>query len=215
MTHIAKILLIEDHALIRAGCRRVLRATGAMVLEAVTGAEGLQINREQRPDIVFLDISLPDVNGATLLERLRADSANVHVIMLTMYEDRALADRLMKRGASGYVTKRDSPECMLQAIKQVCAGGAFLSTYLAPGDQSGEAAEARFSQLSPRDQRIVELLGQAKSLSEIAYELGQSYKTIANLTNMIRRKIGLRTNAALAKFAIERRLAQPSSQDGA
>jgi two-component system invasion response regulator UvrY len=205
---IGKILLIEDHPLVRAGCCRVLRSTGAVVFEAATGTEGRRLNREEQPDIVFLDISLPDVNGADMLGGLRADSAGTRVIFLTMYEDRALANRLLKRGAAGYVTKSDSPECMLKAIEQVCGGGSFMSAHLTPGIEVRHATEDRLASLSPRDRKIVDLLGEGKSLAEASYELGQSYKTVANVTNMIRHKLGLRTNAALIRLAVEQRLTQ-------
>ncbi len=206
MTGIGKILLIEDHPLVRSGCRRVLRSTGAVILEAVNGAAGLRIGRDEQPDIVFLDINLPDISGAVVLDGLLADCVGTRVILLTMYEDVALANRLLKRGAAGYVTKRDSPESMLHAIAQAYEGEAFVSSLLAAGLAGDSRAEDRFADLSPRDKRIVELLGEGKSLSEISYEIGQSYKTIANVTNMIRQRLGIRTTAALTKFAVERRL---------
>jgi two-component system invasion response regulator UvrY len=209
MTQADKILLVEDHPLVRAGCRRVLRVIRATVLEATTGAAALQINRDEQPNIVFLDISLPDTNGADILDRLRAENVGVQVIILTMYEDIALARRLIRRGASAYVTKRDSPECMLRAIERVCQGASFVSPYLTSGvEGSNKSADDRLAELSPRDRRIIELLGDGKSLSEISYELGQSYKTVANVTNMIRNKLGFRTNSGLIKLAVERRLEQ-------
>jgi two-component system invasion response regulator UvrY len=209
MTQVEKILLVEDHPLVRAGCRRVLHAIRSTVLEATTGAAALRINRDDRPNIIFLDISLPDTNGADMLERLRAENYGVQVIILTMYEDIALARRLIRRGASAYVTKSDSPECMLRAIERVCQGASFVSPHLTAGVEGGnDAAGDRLAELSPRDRRIIELLGDGKSLSEISYELGQSYKTVANVTNMIRNKLGFRTNSALIKLAVERRLEQ-------
>jgi two-component system, NarL family, invasion response regulator UvrY len=96
---------------------------------------------------------------------------------------------------------------MLRAIERVCQGASFVSPYLTSGVEGGNnAADDRLAELSPRDRRIIELLGHGKSLSEISYELGQSYKTVANVTNMIRNKLGFRTNSALVKLAVERRL---------
>lgn len=182
MTRADKIMLVEDHPLVRAGCRRVLRTIRATVLEATTGAAALRINRDEQPNIIFLDISLPDINGADILERLRAENVGVQVIILTMYEDIALARRLIRRGASAYVTKSDSPECMLRAIERACQGASFVSPYLTSSVEGGNnTADDRLAELSPRDRRIVELLGDGKSLSEISYEIGQSYKTVANV----------------------------------
>jgi DNA-binding NarL/FixJ family response regulator len=82
MTQVEKILLVEDHPLVRAGCRRVLRAIRATVLEATTGAAALRINRDEQPNIIFLDISLPDINGADMLEKLRTENVGVQVIIL-------------------------------------------------------------------------------------------------------------------------------------
>jgi two-component system invasion response regulator UvrY len=209
MTQVEKILLVEDHPLVRAGCRRVLRAIRAIVLEATTGAAALRINRDEQPAIIFLDISLPDTNGADMLERLRAENVSGRVIILTMHEDIALARRLIRRGASAYVTKSDSPECMLRAIERVSQGASFVSPYLTASQKSSnDTVNGRLAALSPRDRRIIELLGDGKSLSEISYELGQSYKTVANVTNMIRNKLGFKTNSALIRVAVERRLEQ-------
>jgi two-component system, NarL family, invasion response regulator UvrY len=208
MMSVNKVLLIDDHPLVRAGCRRMLRVIRATVLEATTGAAALQINREEQPNIIFLDISLPDINGTDMLDRLRAENVGARVIVLTMYEDLALAHRLLRRGAAGYITKSDSPACMLLAIERVCRGDSFVSPYLTSRAESGTVADGGVAELSLRDRHIIDLLGDGKSLSEISYELGQSYKTIANATNMMRGKLGLRTNAALIKLAVERRLAQ-------
>jgi two-component system, NarL family, invasion response regulator UvrY len=95
---------------------------------------------------------------------------------------------------------------MLRAIERICQGDTFVSPYLTSRAEASSAADDRLAELSPRDRRIVELLGDGRSLSEISYELGQSYKIVANVTNMIRGKLGLRTNAALIKLAVERRL---------
>ena len=208
---VEKILLVEDHPLVRAGCHRVLRSTGATVIDATTGAAALKLNRELQPDIIFLDISLPDINGADMLDQLMAENQATRVIVLTMYEDMALARRLLRRGAAGYVTKRDSPESMLRAIERAVRGGGFVSPHLASPENA--EAENRLAELSPRDRRIVELLADGKSLSEISYELGQSYKTVANVTNMIRRKFGLRSNTALIKLAVELRLDSETEND--
>jgi two-component system, NarL family, invasion response regulator UvrY len=209
MTQVESILLVDNHPLVRAGCQRVLRAIRARVVEATTAATAIRINRDERPKIIFLDISLPDANGTDILERLLAENVGVQVIILTMYEDVTLARRLIRRGASAYLTKSDSPECMLRAIERVSQGACFISPYLTSGiKEDKNSADERFAQLSPRDRRIIELLGDGKSLSEISYELGQSYKTVANVTNMIRNKFGFKTNSALIKLAVERRLKQ-------
>jgi len=202
------ILLIEDHPLVRAGCRRVLQAAGAAILEAGTAADGLRLSREQAPELVVLDINLPDGDGFASLAALLADRPGLPVIILSMYEDAAMAETLIRRGAKAYVTKRDSPESLLQAVSRVAAGGQYVSGLLARESAVDEALESRLSELSARDRRIVDGLGEGKVLAEIAFELGQSYKTIANVTNMIRRRLGLRSNAALARLAVERRVAR-------
>ena len=209
MIRVNKVFLVEDHPLVRAGCQRVLHAIRATVPEAATGGAALRINRGEQPNII-LDISLPDINGADMLDSLRADNAGAHVIILSMYGDIALARRLLRRGASGYVTKNGSPECMLRPIERVCQGDTFVSPHLASRAESSSAADDRLAELSPRDRRTIELPGDGRFLSEIWYELGQSYKTAANVTNMLRSKLRLRTYAALIKLAVERRLARQS-----
>jgi two-component system, NarL family, invasion response regulator UvrY len=160
MIDLRKILLVEDHPLVRAGCRRVLQTTGAFILEAENGSEALRISQAERPDLVVLDVNLPGLNGLAVLEKLLADRPDLPVVILSMYEDRALASRLMKHGASAYVTKRDDPETILRAVRQVCEGGVFLSAHLAPGQGDDQEVEGRLSDLSTRDQKIVALLGE-------------------------------------------------------
>jgi len=190
----------------RLGYRHVLHETGAAVTDAATGADGLKIVRRDQPDVVFLDVDLPDIVGSPLLDQLLLECSRTHVIALSMYDDPSLAHRLLERGVAGFITKRDNPEAILRAIACAYEGAVFISSFLAPCTPYNIELENRLSSLSPRDRWIVELLGEGKCLSEISYEIGRTYKTTANVTNIIRHKLGIRTNSLLIRFAVERRL---------
>ncbi|APH56151.1 Two-component response regulator [Granulibacter bethesdensis] len=201
-----KVLVVEDHPLVRAGCHRVLSRRDTLeVLEASSGQDGVAINAAQKPHVIILDINLPDSNGFDLLDDLLSDNPDVRIIVLSMYGDTHFVRRALDRGVKGYVTKNDDPETILLAIDQVMNNGVYLGQVVAQSlalgrlmPDSNVAAE-----LSVKEKRVLELLGDGLSLSEIAYELGVSYKTVANMSGALRTRLKIRTGAALVKFAVE------------
>src|SRR5579875_1758862 len=126
-----RILLIEDHPIVRAGCRRLLQEGGMEIDEAATIADGLRKADELSPDIIVLDLKLPDGTGLDLLGRLSAARPGRTIIVFSMYEDPAFAARALEAGAGGYMTKNDDPDLLLQAIETVGAGGIFLTPAMA------------------------------------------------------------------------------------
>ena len=207
-----KILLIEDHPIVRAGCRRLLQDqapgpgdTALDVIEASTGAEAVALNAAVLPDVAVLDLHLPDVPGLEVLRRLREQTPRLQVIVFSMYEDSPFVVSALKAGARGYVTKNDDPESMVEAIACVRAGGLFLSPRVAelfalrpPGE--GDPLD----ELTLRERTVFALLGQGQSLAEIASHLGVSYRTVAHAAAQIRTKLKLGSAAALIKHAVDR-----------
>ncbi len=201
-----RILLIEDHPIVSAGCRRLLQTRAEMeIFEASTGAEGLRLCRELRPDIVVLDLKLPDSSGFAALRQILVERPDQKVVVFSMYEDPALAARALETGARGYITKSDDPAALLDAIDNVAGGGIHLGPSVAqnlalmnvrsPGD--------RLRGLSSRETDVLELLGQGKSVAEIAGHLGLSYRTAANLVAGLKAKLNAPSIAALIKLALE------------
>ncbi len=205
-----RILLIEDHPIVRAGCRRMLeRNNGVEVIEAATAADGLRINRELAPDIIVLDLKLPDASGLNLLESLMSDPSPPEmppkIIVFSMYDDPAFATRALVAGARGYMTKNDDPDVLLQAIERISEGGIFLTPAMAAKVALMTANSARdpLQDLSTRERDVLELLGQGRTLGEIAEALKISYRTSAGIAAQIKTKLNVPTTAALIKWAVD------------
>lgn len=199
-----KVLLIEDHAIVRAGCARVLGSRpGIEVVEARTGQEGVEAAKEGA-DIVILDLNLPDIRGLEVLAAIRAAQPALKVIIFSMYEDPALVSRALEAGAQGFVSKNDDPDLLLEAIDSVAAGGRYLGRAVAQKMALASLTPDALAGLTERERTLVNLLGSARTLGEISAELDVSYRTAAALAARTRIKLGLRTNSALIKFAVER-----------
>jgi two-component system, NarL family, invasion response regulator UvrY len=202
-----RILLIEDHPIVRAGCRRLLQTKDDVeVQEAATAVDGLRIVREFTPDIIVLDLNLPDVNGMSLLAPLLSAAPERKIIVFSMYDDPAFAQRALESGARGYITKNDDPDVLLQAIETVSGGGLFLTASMT-GKLALMAARGGsdpLRDLSGREREVLELLGDGKTLAEIADRLNISYRTSASLTAQIKTKLNITSTAALIKWAADR-----------
>jgi DNA-binding NarL/FixJ family response regulator len=206
MTDQVKVLVIEDHPIVRDGCRRICsRRPDLVTREASTAEEGLAANREFMPDVVILDIGLGDMNGFDILPKLVADNAGAQVIVFSMYEAARFVTRALDLGARGYVTKNDDPNAILAAIDKVRTGAIYLGQSVAQtlALASRERANDPLRELTERERQVVDLLGDGKNLSEIAELLDIGYKTAANTVASIKQKLGIATSPALIKFAVE------------
>jgi two-component system, NarL family, invasion response regulator UvrY len=201
-----RILLIEDHPIVRAACRSMLQANAEVeVREAATAADGVRLSREFGPDIIILDLRLPDGNGTTLLETLRADAPERKIIVFSMYDDPAFAGRALEAGARGYITKNDDPDVLLQAIECVGRGNVFLTASMAERlalINAGGGTDP-VQNLSAREREVLGFLGEGKTLIEIADQLNVSYRTSASITAQIKAKLNIASTAALIKWAAD------------
>lgn len=201
-----RVLLIEDHPIVRAGCRRLLQArAGIEIVEANTGAAGLRLAREREPDIVILDLKLPDSSGFAVLRQLLAERPDCKVVVFSMYEDPALAARALETGAKGYITKSDDPAALIEAIEKVADGEIHLGASVAQklALMKVRPAGDRLHGLSAREIDALELLGQGRSVAEVASHLGLSYRTAANLVAGLKAKLNAPSIAALIRLALE------------
>ncbi len=198
------ILLVDDHAIVRDGLKRLLAPLElGEVLEAANGREALAIARTRRPDLVILDLNLPGLGGLELLGRLIQLEAR-RVLVLSMHAEPLYAKRALEAGAAGYVTKNVSPDELLVAVRRVAAGGRYVEAEIAQAlaVQGAEASQS-FDNLTPRELEIMRLLATGASLAEIADAVGVGYKTVANACSLIKSKLGVSRTADLVRLAIE------------
>jgi len=201
-----KVLLIEDHPIVRAGCARVLGQRADLeVVEAETAASGLRLARQTAPDLVILDLNLPDGRGLDLLREIKQAQPEAQVIIFSMYEEIAFVTAAMDAGARGYISKNDDPDCLLEGVEHAERGEVYLGPVvaqrLAMSRLKGEGDP--LAPLSPRERELLRLLAAGQSLAEVADGLKISYRSTAELAARLRSRLGLRSNAALIRFAVE------------
>src|ERR1700730_7386533 len=201
-----RILIVDDHPIVASGCRALLAGNPDIaVLEASDAESGERAFVAARPDISVLDINLPGVSGFELARRILARDAAARIIMFSMNDDPIFAARAIETGAKGYVSKSGDPFHLVEAIREVSRGGSWLPPALARSIAFAGPSFANIplAKLTPREIEILRLLGAGKSLTEIAWQIQVSYKTIANTSSIMRQKLGVRTSAELVRLAIE------------
>jgi two-component system, NarL family, invasion response regulator UvrY len=187
------VLLIDDHAVVREGYRRLLeRAAGLIVVgEAASMAEAMRLDAELEPDVIVLDIALPGVSGIEVLRRLIAHRPEAKVLIFSMYQDGIYATHAMNAGARGYLSKASAPDLLVSAVRAVADGGQYISPDVqeAMAVQSNSAVQLAQT-LSVRELEVLRLLAQGFAADEIAVRLGLSPKTTANHQSSIKHKLG-------------------------
>ena len=207
----ARIVLVDDHPIVRAGLRRLLAAQPeAEVCEAASGREALTAFNGQRPDLVILDLNLPDIGGLEIIRRLKTAHPEARILVLSMHSDRLHARHALQAGAAGYTSKNIAPVELLEAISIVAAGGTYIEREIAEelAFSSLSTRPYTLDGLSSRDLEILRLLAQGRSLAQIADALGISYKTAANNCTRIKAKLGATTTADLIRIAIRHGLTE-------
>jgi two-component system, NarL family, invasion response regulator UvrY len=205
-TNAMRILIVDDHPIVASGCRAVLADEPEMILLEASDAEsGEHAFNAERPDICVVDINLPTVSGFELARRILARDGSARIIMFSMNDDPVFAARAIEVGAKGYVSKTGDPDDLVEAIREVGKGGTYLPPAMARSIAfAGPAfAQSPLSKLTSREMEILRLLSAGKSLSEIAWLVHSSYKTVANTSSIMRQKLGVRTSVELVRLAIE------------
>ena len=176
-----------------------------VILEASDAESGERAFVAEHPDICVLDINLPTVSGFELARRILARVASARIIMFSMNDDPIFAVRAIEIGAKGYVSKTGDPNDLVEAIREVGKGGTYLPPAIARSIAFAGPAylKSPLSKLTSREMEILRLLSAGKSLSEIAWMVHSSYKTVANTSSIMRQKLGVRTSAELVRLAIE------------
>jgi DNA-binding NarL/FixJ family response regulator len=207
-----KILLADDHAVVRHGLKQILtdefkRATFG---EARNTREALDLVWKQDWDVVVLDITMPGRSGLDALREIKKSKPRLPVLVLSMHPENQFAVRVLKAGASGYMTKESAPDELVGAVKKVLAGGRYVSTALAETLAASLSNNQRAPQekLSDREFQVLRLIASGKMATEIARELSLSVKTISTYRTRILEKMGMKNNAELMHYAIQHRLVE-------
>lgn len=216
------LLLVDDHAVVRSGLRMLLQAEPDLVIvgEAETGAQGVVKAEELRPDVVLMDISMPDMNGIEATRAIKRVCPNGAVLALTMHEDKAYFFEMLNAGASGYVPKRAAPDELVTAIRTVFAGEVFLypslakslvQDYLGKREAPGQPNKAVCEPLTKREHEVLTLIAEGMHNREIAERLSIHVKTVSRHRENIMSKLNLHDRVDLVKYAIEKGLISVSS----
>jgi len=203
-----KVLLVDDHILIRKGIMLLLENEGFEFCEAQDGPEALAAISCNCYDIVLLDISLPGQNGIEVLKLIKRERPNLPVLMLTMYQEEQYAIRAMRAGASGYLEKNTPPKILVEAMKNICSGGIYLSEKLknlmAEEVILGHKPHShRHSELSDREFQIACQLASGKTVRKIADDINLSVSTVSTYRSRLMSKLGIKSNSELTLYMIK------------
>ncbi len=201
-----RILIVDDHELVRRGLRETLveDLPNLVVIEAADAAQTFQAARKQRLDMVLLDINLPDRNGLDVLHDLKTLHPQLPIVVLTAFPEKDFAVRAFRLGASGYVCKQSASDELMAAVRSALAGDRYIPPSLAEALASklaGEAPAAPHDSLSARELQVLREVALGKTLKQIAAGLSLSEKTVGTYRLRISRKLGLRSNVEIARYA--------------
>lgn len=203
------VLLVDDHAVVRAGYRLLLSQSQriAVVSEAERGEEACQYYAEHRPDVVVMDLSMPGIGGLAAIRRICARDPQARILAFSIHDEPVYAERALESGATGYISKSCAPEILVEAVLAVARNEHYIeqeiAQSLAINKVSGRDAAANLQTLSAREFDVFCLLAQGRTPREIAEELHLSYKTTANYSTLIKGKLGVNTSAELARLALQ------------
>lgn len=206
------VLVVDDHALIRKGMKQILEDTSDMRVtgEAETGAQAIKMVRENRYDMLLLDITLPDKHGMEVLKQLKVEFPILPVLILSMHPEDQYAMRSIRAGAAGYLNKQSAPSQLVTAIRQVASGRKYISNTLAEqlaNDLARDSQrEVSHKILSNREYQTLCLMASGKSLSEMADIMSLSAKTVSVYRARMLEKMKLKNNAEAVRYALSNHL---------
>jgi two-component system, NarL family, response regulator NreC len=208
-----RILICDDHTLFVEGLKAMLRNESSLEIvgEARNGRQAVELVRELKPDLLLMDVSMPDMNGFDATRRIHLSDPSVKVLILTMHDEEELVTRCLEAGAAGYIIKDAPASQLLYAIEMVQKGERYLSpvvlkkvldTYV----KNTKRPQTSYDRLSPREREVLKLLAEGRSVKEIASLLNLSVKTVdAHKTNLMK-KIDVHDRSELIKYAIQKKL---------
>jgi len=206
-----RILIADDHGVVAEGLKQLVEAESDMQVVALVGdgREAVQQARDTQPDVVLMDLSMPELNGADATRAILQRDPKCRVIVLSMYAQREYVRRALKAGAAGYVVKRSAAKEVVEAIRAVHAGQRYLSPRVADvglEDYTDDKQDDPLARLSAREREVLQLLAEGRTGAEIAQRLSLSQKTVETYRARLVEKLGIRDLAGLVRFAIQRGL---------
>ena len=203
-----KILIADDHPIVRQGLRQILSDISDMEIagEAVNAQETLDQVRVGGWDVLVLDITMPDRSGFDILKELKNEQPHLPILVLSIHGEEQFAVRVLKAGASGYLTKENAPAELIKAIRKVVAGGKYISPSLAETlafNLDITSDRPQHEALSNREFQVMQMMASGKTPTEIAAELSLSAKTVSTYRTRLLEKMNLTTNAEIIRYAIE------------
>lgn len=202
-----RLVIADDHAIVRGGLKQIFALVPdfEVVGEAVNGSEVLDCLRLEPFDLLLLDLNMPGISGADLITRVKANRANLPILVLSMHNEPQVAARMLKAGAAGYITKDCEPEILLAAIRKVAANGNYIAPDMAEKmvfDVTSTAQHHLHSLLSDRESEVFRLLTAGKSVNEIATKLSISNKTVSTHKVRLMEKMNLSSMADMMRYAM-------------
>jgi len=202
-----KVILVDDHAVVRAGFRMLLSAEADIdvIAEAERGEAACQLYLEQQPDVLVLDLSMPGIGGLETIRRICNRDSDARILVFSVHDEMVYVDRAMNAGAKGYITKNSAPEILVTAIQKIAAGEIYIEQGLIKNTSRQNTAadyQTIIATLSPREFDVFLLLAKGLTAHKIADELCLGYKTVANYGTQIRSKLQVSSVAELAHIAM-------------
>jgi two-component system, NarL family, response regulator NreC len=213
-----RLLLVDDHAVVRSGLRMLLGSESdvEIVGEASTAAEALEAADQSKPDVILMDIGLPDMSGIEATREIKRKFPKVAIVALTIHEDEEYFFKMLEAGASGYVPKRAAPDELVTAIRAAALGQVYLYPSLAKllvrdylSQEHPQDEKSATDGLTDREHQILTYLAEGNSNDEIAKELVISPKTVERHRENIMRKLNLHSRSELVRYAIRKGIIQP------
>jgi DNA-binding NarL/FixJ family response regulator len=205
-----RILIADDHEVVAEGLKQLIEVQKDMQVVAIAGdgRDAVRQVGELDPDVVIMDLSMPELNGADATRVLLEQNPERKVIVLSMYADHEYVRRALKSGALGYVVKRSAAKDVVEAIRAVQAGERYISPMVADAVSADAPAgkEDRLARLSTREREVLQLLAEGRTGTEIAQRLSLSPKTVETYRARLVEKLGIRDVAGLVRFAIQKGL---------
>jgi len=204
-----RILVADDHAVVRRGLRHIFAMSPDVVIaaEAVNGREVLEKLPVTQVDVLLMDVSMPDTDAVDLVKRVKAEHPQVSVLVHSMHAESPVASRMLKAGASGYITKDSEPEQLVGALRKVAGGGRYIGVELAEQLAFGDGAgRPPHELLSERENQVLLQIASGKTLKAIARDLHLSPKTASTYKARVMEKLNLDSDAELVRYAVAHHL---------